>query len=210
MHSSRLPAWPALRALRLPTAALLFATLLLPAHAALARKGDARAGLFIGTTTFTVQDYRTFGTTFGGSYGWEFEDDLMWTFGAAFSSTDGEATVTDAAGNTQIVETHATAAEARTGLVAFFGRAAGGSVVPYAGAGLSFLNYDLEFPGTTVGTTSGTGPGAYVQAGVELRLTRNVTLIPQLGVQVHTVKTESGDRTGLVSGGLVFTVRISG
>ena len=191
----------------LPLLALLVCVGATPA---LARKGDARAGLFIGTTTSSVSGYTTFGTAFGGSYGYEFQDDLEWTFGGTFASTEGNTTVTDASGaNPHEVTLTAKTAAVRTGLVAYFGRSLEGAVVPYVGGGLSFLNYDLTYPETSVGTTSGTGPGAYVQAGVELRLTRAVTLIPQLGLQVHTIKTESGDRTGLVSGGLVFTIRIS-
>jgi hypothetical protein len=193
----------------LGAAALLCAALSGAAAPAGAREGDARAGLFIGTTTYALDSYTTYGTTFGGSYGYEFQNDLMWTLGGAFSSTNGEATVQDAMGNPQVVDLKANSAAFQTGLVAFFNRSRGSLVVPYVGAGLSFLNYDISFPGTTIGTTSGTGPGAYAQAGIELRLTRAITLIPQLGLQVHTIKTESGDSKGLLSGGLVFTIRIS-
>ena len=190
-------------------ATLLAAIFLYSVPPASARQGDSRAGLFIGTTTYAVDSYTTFGTTFGGSYGYEFQDDLMWTLGGAFSSTDGQTTVVDAMGNSQVVDLKANSAAFQTGLVAFFNRSQGSLVIPYVGAGLSFLNYDLTFPGTTIGTTSGTGPGAYAQAGIELRLTRSLTLIPQLGLQVHTIKTETGESKGLLSGGLVFTLRIS-
>lgn len=202
---------PALRTARACALTLLLAALglCLSAGAAWARKGDSRAGLFVGTTTFAVQDYTTFGTTFGGSYGLEIQDDLLWSSGLAFSSTDGETTVTDSSGNERTVALHATSSEFRTGLVNYLGRSAGGAVLPYIGGGLSVINYSLDFPGTTVGTTSGTGPGAFVLVGVELRLSRSVTVIPQFGVQAHSIKTESGDSTGLLSGGLTITVRIS-
>ena len=79
-------------------AAWAIAGLVWAAGPAAAREGDSRAGLFIGTTTFAVDSYTTYGTTFGGSYGYEFQDELMWTLGGAFSSTNGQATVTDSAG----------------------------------------------------------------------------------------------------------------
>jgi len=186
-------------------ALLLLALLAAPAWA---RPGDSRAGLFLGTTTTTVDSYTTFGSTFGFSYGYEFETDLVWTAGAAFSSTEGKAIV-DVAGTPTEVPLQSRTTSAQTGLLAFFAHSQAGLVIPFLGAGLSVLSYDLEYPGTTIGTTSGTGPGAYVNAGVELRMTRSITLIPSFGVQVHTIKTQAGQSRGLVSGGLVFTVRIS-
>jgi outer membrane protein W len=194
------------RALRpLLLAPLLGLLLALGAAPARAREGDSRAGLFVGTTTYAVQNYTTFGVAFGGSYGYEFSDDYMWTLGATFASTSGQAT--DSAGNP--VDLQTSTAELRTGLVTFFNRGPRSTWVPYVGAGLSLLNYKFDFPGTTVGTTSGNSPGVYGEVGVEIRLSRSVTLIPQFGVAVHSIKTESGTTTGLLSGGLVFTVRLS-
>jgi hypothetical protein len=174
-----------------------------------AAKGDSQALLFIGTTTFAAGGATTFGTTFGGSYGFEVLDDLLWSFGGAFSSTDASETATDAAGNTQAYKITAVTSEFRTGLTAFFNRR--GAVIPFVGGGLSFMNYDIDYtyPGSEVGKTSGTGPGAFVGAGVELRLTRSTTLILRLTVQEHIIKTETGETTGLTSGGLVFSLRIS-
>lgn len=173
-----------------------------------AAEGDTRAGLFLGTTTFSVEGITTSGTTFGGSFGYEFSQDLMWTVAGAFSSTDGEETVVDAAGNPQVVQINATTSEFRTGLLAFFNRTPTSDVIPFVGGGLSLLNYDIDFTGTEVGNTSGTGPGAYFEAGLELRLTRRVTLIPQLTLQGHAIETESGESATLLSGGLVISLRI--
>ncbi|HKI97481.1 MAG TPA: outer membrane beta-barrel protein [bacterium] len=189
---------------KLAAGAMLVAGLLLPT-AAQARVGDARAGLFVGTTTTSVQNYNTFGVAFGGTYGYEFAQDRVWTIGGTFASTEGN--TTDTTGNPVTLTT--STAEFQTGLVAYFNRNASSVVIPYVGAGLSVLNYSFDFPGTTVGTTAGTAPGIYGQVGVELRLTRNFTLIPQFGVQVHSIKTQTGATTGLLSGGLVFTLRIT-
>lgn len=195
--------WPGAAA----AALLLALALALTATPARARKGDSRAGLFVGTTTFTVDGYRTFGTQFGGFYGTEVADDLLWSFGGTFTSTEGQATV-DVAGTPTVVDLRATTSALRTGLAAYFNR--GGVVIPYVGAGLSYMNYDLKYPGTTVGTTSGSAPGAYANVGVEFRASRSITVIPQFGIEVHSITTETGQTKGLLSGGLVLTVRISG
>ncbi len=173
-----------------------------------ARPGDARAGLFLGTTTTSVDGFQTFGSTYGANYGYEFETDLLWTASLAFSSTEGKAVV-DVAGTPTEVTLQSRTASLQTGLLAFFAHSQAGLVIPFLGAGLSVMSYDLQYPHTSIGTTSGTGPGAYANAGVELRLTRSITLIPQIGLQVNTIKTQTGESKGLLSGGLIFTVRIS-
>ena len=180
--------------------------LLVAPPGAWARKGDTRGGLFVGTTTFTVDGYRTFGTQFGGHYGFEVSDDLVWSFGGTFTSTEGEDQV-DVAGTPTTVLLRGTTAAFRTGLAAYFNRRS--AVVPYVGAGVSYMNYTLDYPNTSVGTTSGAGPGAYAHAGIEFQVTPSISLIPQFGLEVHTIRTETGSTKGLLSGGLVFTVRIS-
>jgi Outer membrane protein beta-barrel domain len=180
----------------------LLATLatLASAPPAWARKGDSRAGLYVGTTTFVVGDTTTSGVDFGGSYGWEFEDNLLWTLGGSFASVAG-----DSGG----VPLNAKTAAFETGLLAFFNRTPSSTVVWFMGGGLSVMNYDFEFPGTTIGTTSGTAPGAYAMFGAEIRLSREITFIPHFAVQVHSIETQSGATQGLLSGGLVFALRIS-
>jgi hypothetical protein len=184
--------------------ALVLGLALVTAAPAWGRKGDTRFGLFVGTTTASIDGQTTFGTNFGGSYGLELEDDLLWTVGASFATTEGEITSPAPA-----VLRSSTAA-VQSGLTAFFNRKPDSVAIPFVGAGLSLMNYDFVYPGTNVGTTSGTGPGAFAQAGVEFRLSRNFTLIPQFGLQVHSIKSETGATLGLLSGGLVFTFRITG
>jgi opacity protein-like surface antigen len=178
--------------------------------AALGAKGDTRAGLFIGTTTLTVKSYRTFGTHFGGTFGWEFEKNLLLTVGGSFISADGEGVVTDSAGNSQLVNLSGTTAAATTGLLAYLKRDPDSIVNVFVGAGVSLLSYDFDFTGTEVGKTSGTAPGFFASIGMEINFTDNLTLILDLGIQAYRIKTEAGDSTGLASGGLVFSLRISG
>jgi len=182
--------------------------LALLAAPATAREGDSRAGLFLGTTTNNVDAYTTFGSIFGFSYGYEFANDLLWTAGAAFTSTAATATV-DVNGTPTEVDLEARTYAARTGLLAFFAHSRAGLGIPFVGAGLSVMAYDLNYPNTTVGKTSGTAPGSYATVGVELRMTEHITLIPEFGIQVHTIKTQTGASKGFLSGGLVFTLRIS-
>lgn len=167
-------------------------------------QGDSYAGLFVGTTTYGVEGYSTYGASFGGSYGYEYATNRLWTLGATFASTSG--TTTDTSGT--LYNLSASSAEFKAGLLAYF-NSERSAFRPYLGAGLSVLSYKLDFPGTTVGKTDGTGPGAYGEVGLEIRLTRHFTLIPQFGLQAHTIKTEAGASTGLLSGGLVFTLRIT-
>ena len=178
--------------------------------AALGAKGDTRAGLFIGTTTLTVKSYRTFGTQFGGTFGWEFQKDLLLTVGGSFVSADGDGVVTDSAGNSQVVSLSGTTAAARTGLLYYLVRDPDSLVNVFVGGGVALLNYDFDFTGTEIGKASGTSPGFFANVGVELNLTEQLTLILNLGFQAFRIKTETGDSTGLVSGGLVFSLRISG
>ena len=177
---------------------------------ALGAKGDSRMGLFLGTTTQTVDNNRTFGTVFGGSFGFEFATDLIWTIGGAFTSSDGDAVVTDAMGNTQVFPLNATTAALRTGLLVYFNRKQESLFVYFLGGGLSVLNYDFEFVGTAVGKASGTVPGVFADAGFEIRFTQSTTLILSYGVQFHRIDTQAGEGVNVISGGLVFSLRISG
>lgn len=190
---------------------MALATLIVSApSAALGAKGDTRAGLFVGTTTLTVKNYRTFGTHFGGTFGLEFEQDLFLTAGGSFVSAEGEALVTDSAGNSKLVNLSGTTAAARTGLLVYLTRDPDAIVSVFVGGGVSFLSYKFDFTGTEVGQTSGTAPGFFTNFGVEINFTDRMTLILNLGFEAYRIKTEAGDSTGLASGGLVFSLRISG
>lgn len=171
----------------------------------LAAVGDTRAGIYVGTTTFTAGGGTTSGVTFGGNYGWEFISDLVLDFGLAFSATDGTETVSDVEYDLTTSTT-----EMRIGLTRYFNQGSSSLIIPFAGGGLSLLNYDIDHTGLELGKTSGTGPGAYVMGGVHFRFSRQITLILRLGGQVHQLKSETGESVNAVSGGLTFSVRISG
>jgi outer membrane protein W len=179
--------------------------LLLWTAPALAREGDSQTTLFVGTTRFMSDDATSYGTTFGGSYGYEFIDDLLWSVGLAFSTTDGTATVNDTRYNI-----YASTTTLQTGPTYYFNRTPKSLVIPFIGAGLSVLNYDVryDFPGSKLGKTSGTGLGGYGQVGVELWLTRSTTLILAYQAAAHDVKTQAGDHLTLRSGGLQLSLRI--
>lgn len=172
---------------------------------ALARKGDQRFLLYAGTTRFVAGGDTTSGGAFGFGYGYEFADNLQWDASATFASTQGEATGDD--GQTYDIE--AVTNEYRTGATVYLPLSR--NVVPYAGGGFSLLSYEIDYryPGSDVGKTSGTGPGGYAHAGIELRFTRNFTVIPQWGFQSHRIQTESGSSETLFSTGFVISLRIS-
>jgi hypothetical protein len=172
---------------------------------ALAREGDSQTTLFVGTTRFMADDATSYGTTLGGSYGYEIVDDLLWSAGVAFSTTDGTATV-----NNNTYNIYASTTTFQTGPTYYFNRTPQSLLIPFVGAGLSVLNYDVryEFPGSKLGRTSGTGLGGYGQVGVELWLTRSTTFIAAYQAAAHDVKTEAGDHVVLRSGGLQISLRI--
>ena len=210
-----MPATDRTRRLHFIHAWILLTGLCLPAvlafpGVALGAKGDSRAGLFLGTSTQSVDGLRTFGTVFGGNFGFEFEKDLIWTIGGAFTSTDGETVVTDAMGNSQIVSLKSNTAALRSGLLAYFNRKPDSIFVYFLAGGLSVLNYDFQFGGTSVGDTSGTVPGVFGNLGLEIRFTQSSTVILSYGVQVHRIDTQAGEGVNLISGGLLFSFRISG
>ena len=189
----------------------IFLFLLLPAlvwltagSESLAAVGDSRAGIFLGTTTFTAGGGTTSGVTYGGTYGWEIYSDLVLDLGLAFSATDGTETV----GGVQYDLTTNTT-DMRLGLTRYFNRGSSSTLIPFAGGGLSMLNYDIEYTGLELGKTSGTGPGAYAGGGLLIRFSRRMTLILRLGGQVHQLKSETGETVNAISGGLSFSLRIS-
>lgn len=187
------------------TAVAALTLVLLWTAPALAREGDSLTTLFVGTTRFMADDATSYGTTFGGSYGYEIIDDLLWSVGLAFSTTDGTETV-----NNNRYNIYASTTTVQTGPTYYFNRTPQSLVIPFVGAGLSVLNYDVkyEFPGSKLGKTSGTGLGGYGQVGVELWITRSTTFIMAYEVAAHDVKTEAGDHVVLRSGGLQLSLRI--
>ena len=125
--------------------------------------------------------------------------------GAGYTTTDGTAKV-----NGTSYDIHANTTTLQTGPTYYFNRERGSLVIPYIGAGISALNYDIdyEFPNSKLGKTSGTGYGGYALAGVELWVSRGLTLVGQYTLAAHQVKTEAGDTVTLRSGGLGISIRI--
>lgn len=174
-----------------------------------AAKGDQRAGMFLGTTTMTTKGYRTFGTRFGGTFGWEFQNDLLLIVGGSFVSADGDVIVTDSVGNNNQFHISGNSLEANAGLLYYLYRNADSPFAVFAGGGLSLLNYDFDYTGTELGKTSGAAPGAFGNVGLEVHFNRNFTMILDFGFQAYQIKTQTGDSTGLASGGLMFSLRLS-
>jgi hypothetical protein len=185
--------------------ALLALLALFLAGPAAARQGDSRAVLYVGTTRFLVDDATSDGTIFGGNWGFEVLDDLLWNFGASVSTTDGVQTV-----NNRLYDIYARTSQAQTSLTYYFGGSSRNMVVPFLGAGIAALNYDIDytFPGSMVGKTSGTGPGAFGLGGVELWLTRSSTLILEVQGQGYEIETEAHKKTTLRSSGFLLSLRI--
>jgi hypothetical protein len=190
------------RLLALTVGLLLLAGAATPAEAV---EGSTQTLIFVGTTRFQSDDATSYGTTFGGSFGYEIIDNLLWSAGIAVTTTDGTATV-----NNKTYDIYARSTTLQTGPTYYFNRSPGSLVIPYIGAGVSLLNYDVEyeFPGSDLGKTSGTGPGGYALAGVELWMSRSITLVLQYTLAAHEVKTQDGDRVTLRSGGLGLSLRI--
>jgi hypothetical protein len=170
-----------------------------------AAKGDTRTTIFVGTTTYSDEKATTFGTTFGVKWALEFRTDLEWTVSGQYTVTEGQHEV---AGETYDIE--ARTSTFQTGLTRLFNNDRRSTFVWFLGGGLSVLSYDLNFdyPGGEVGETSGVGPGVFGLAGVEIRLAKNVSFIPEYVVNAHAIQTEDGDTFTLLSAGLVVAVRI--
>jgi hypothetical protein len=173
--------------------------------AAEAYQGDSRATLFVGTTRFMASDASTYGTTFGFSWGYEVIDDLLWSFGAAATTTDGTVT---SAGQKYPISAQTTTEQ--TGLTYYFNRSPTSLLIPFVGGGFSLMQYDIDytFPDSQVGKTSGSGAGAFANAGLEIWFSRATTLILQYQAAAHEVRTQSGKTILVDSGGLLLSLRI--
>jgi hypothetical protein len=186
-------------------AAFVAALWLGAARLAAAAEGDTRTTIFVGTTTYSDGKATSFGTTFGVKWALEFRTNLEWTVSGQYTVTEGEHEVE---GETYDIE--ARASTFQTGLTRLFNNDRRSTFVGFLGGGLSVLSYHLDFdyPGGEVGETSGVGPGVFGLAGVEIRLARNVSFIPEYVVNAHAIQTEDGDTFTLLSAGLVVAVRI--
>ena len=171
-----------------------------------ARQGDQTTTIFVGTTSYTDGTAVTNGTTFGARWALEFQPDLLWTISAQYAATAGEQT---SGGAKYDLRTNTTTAQ--TGVTYLFNNDPSSVVVGRVGGGLSILSYDLEFdyPESDIGKTSGVGPGVFALVGAEIRLAKNISLIPEYVVSAHAIETEAGDSFTLVSAGVVVAILIS-
>lgn len=187
----------------LPLVAILFALAGVPTG--LAREGDTQSLLYVGTTRFASSDATSYGTTFGGAFGYEVIDNLVWSVGASVSTTDGRAKA-----DGKSYDIYARTTTLQTGPTYYFNRERGSLVIPYVGGGISVLNYDIDydFPDSDLGKTSGSGGGVYALGGVELVLTRSLTFVAQYTIAAHQIRTEDGDAATLRSGGLGLSLRV--
>ena len=171
-----------------------------------ARKGDTRSLLYVGTASFVTEDANTYGTTVGVHWGREIEDGLQWNIAGSYTATSGEKVV-----DNRTYELEAQTATAQSGLTWFFGDTRNSDFLPFAGAGLSVISYDIDytFPDSTVGKTSGVGPGAFGHFGAEINIGRSFSFIPQYQASAHTITTEDGGSYTLFQAGLLLALRVS-
>ncbi|MEE8554860.1 MAG: outer membrane beta-barrel protein, partial [bacterium] len=117
-------------------AASIALALLGTAGVAEARKGDTRTTIFIGQTTYTDGTATTIGTSVGVRWGLGFADDLLWTIGGDYTATEGEHESSEIEARTTTV---------RTGLLYLFNNEPQSAIVPFVGAGLSVIQYDIDY-----------------------------------------------------------------
>lgn len=170
----------------------------------LAAQGDTRTSIFAGSASLRAGDDTTTGTSFGGGWGVEIQDHLLWSISASHTTTTGERVV-----NGRTVPLSADSTNLLTGLTHFFN--ADSTFVPFTGGGFSLAAYDIDFAyqNSEIGKTSGTGGGVFGRLGVELRLSRNFTFIPQFNFSIHSIRTDQGGTDSLISDGLLLSFRIS-
>ena len=149
--------------------------LLVTAGVAEAREGDTRTTIFIGQTAYSDGTATTIGTSVGVRWALEFVDDLLWTIGGDYSATQGQRTE-----NNQTFDIEARATTVRTGLTYLFNNEPQSAIIPFVGARLTVIQYDIDYtyPNSEVGETSGFGPGVFALGGAEFLFSRNIHFIP--------------------------------
>ena len=195
---------PALRLAGISAVLTMVLALGLVSSNAWAARGDSRLGVFVGTTSLRAGEDTTTGTTVGLGWGLEIQDQLLWSISAARTSSDGEREVSG-----QTFPLTADTTSFQTGLTHFF--RPGATLVPFTGGGVSVAAYDVDYtyPGSEIGKSTGTSPGLFARLGLEVRFTRNFTLIPQYRFSVHSIRSDQGDSRSLVSDGLLLSLRFS-
>ncbi|MBI3991988.1 MAG: porin family protein [Candidatus Lambdaproteobacteria bacterium] len=185
-------------------AAMLIA--LLWAAPAWAAQGDARATLLLGTANFSIGSGSTTGTSFGFHWGYELEDRLTWSLGATFTSTSGQISqggqTYDISANTNTLS---------TGLTYGFDLGPNSIVLPFAGGGLNYVSYDIDFnyPTSEVGRVSGASPGVFGLAGLEFRVSRNFDMFVQYVLSASSIEAQDGSTVTLLAGGLLLSFRLT-
>lgn len=171
-----------------------------------ALEGDTQTLIYIGSSAVAIDNATTEGATIGARWGYEFVDDLLWTIGGAYTATEGTQSV---AGTHYNIYADTTALQ--SGLLYYFGRRPRKLVVPFVGGGLAVIDYDVDYryPGGKTGKTSGTAPGAFAFAGIELWLARSVTLIVSYEADAYEIARQRGGTTTLESGGVLLAIRIN-
>ncbi|MBU2645935.1 hypothetical protein KKI24_14595 [bacterium] len=83
-------------------------------------------------------------------------------------------------------------------------------VIPYIGAGISIQQYayDFDYVGSEIGTTTGTGYGPLLMAGVRIDVSRHFLIIPGYQFEQIYIESESGDQKVLTSSGLMLALVI--
>ena len=185
-------------------AAILIA--LFCAAPAWAAQGDSRATILLGTANFSIGSGSTTGTSFGFRWGYELEDQLTWSLGATFTSTSGQISKAgrtyDLSANTRTVS---------TGLTYGFDLGPGSIVQPFAGGGLNYVGYDIDFnyPNSEVGKVSGGSPGIFGLAGVEVRFSRGFDMIVQYMLSASSIEAQDGSTVALLAGGILLSFRLT-
>ena len=170
-----------------------------------AQSGNTRTSIYVGTATYTYGDAETVGSSFGLGWGVSLSDSLLFSISGTSHATEGN--YQD--GNTSY-PISANTISGSTGMTHFLSTNRDAAIVPFYEAGFSVTSYQIDFtyPGSGLGTTSGTAPGAFGSLGVEMRMGSNITFIPQYRINAHNIKTEAGDAAFLRSDGLLISLRI--
>ena len=176
------------------------------ANIATAREGNTRTTVFVGASSFSDGKTTSTGQTIGMGWGVHLSDNLLFSLSGVSTETQSEYSA-----NGETYPLSASTISARTGVTHFLRATSDASLVPFVGGGFTVASYviDYTYPDSEFGKTSGTAPGVYGGVGVEMRLGRSFTFIPQYQTDVVNIKTEAGDSVFLRSSGLMLSIRIS-
>lgn len=164
-----------------------------------AEPGDRHTTLSYGVANFTVEDDSVSGPVIGLGWALQLTTDLEWNISAAQGDAEGQGATGPL--SAKWVQVH-------TGLTKLYPFQASDSVIPFAGGGFSLLAYNVDFSDASLGETSGTGYGALVRLGLEIRLGRGFAVLPRYQVSVHSVTTAAGNSVSVLSDAMWVSFRI--